>query len=87
MIKRNLPEIIEFITGVDQKELKPSSVIDSIGLDSLGIDSLDKIEILMMIEDDHDIEISDDDALRFVTIKDVSDHMIEKGVHKKDIGI
>lgn len=38
-----------------------------------GADSLDTIELVMAIEDEFEIEISDDDAEKCVTVQDVID--------------
>ena len=54
--------------------------IDTIADDSninedLGADSLDVVEMLMAIEDDLGVIISDDDAVRLKTVRDVADYI------------
>lgn len=54
--------------------------IDTIAYDSniiedLGADSLDVVEMLMAIEDDLGVIISDDDAVRLKTVRDVADYI------------
>jgi len=44
----------------------------------LGLDSLDLIDVILQIEDEFDVEISDYDAEYMYTIKDVVDYIKEK---------
>jgi acyl carrier protein len=53
--------------GVDVSELSPDAYI----LDDLGADSLDVVEMVMAIEEEFDIEISDEDAEAIRTVGDV----------------
>ena len=39
-------------------------------VDDLGADSLDLVELIMSMEEEFDIEISDEDAEKLVTVKD-----------------
>ena len=39
-------------------------------VDDLGADSLDLVELLMSMEEEFDIDISDEDAEKLVTVKD-----------------
>lgn len=39
--------------------------------DDLGADSLDVVELIMELEDEFDLEISDEDAAKIVTVGDV----------------
>lgn len=48
----------------DEQEITPDST-----LDSLGADSLDKVEILMTLEDQFDIEIADWDFADIETVQ------------------
>ena len=59
---------------------QPRIDIDAIADDSniiedLGADSLDVVEMLMAIEDDLGVIISDDDAVRLKTVRDVADYI------------
>lgn len=56
--------------GVDQEEVTPTATIND-----LGADSLDTIEILMALEDHFDVEITDDDAEKWTTVKDINDYL------------
>jgi acyl carrier protein len=46
-------------------------------VDDLGADSLDLVELIMSMEEEFDVEISDEDAELLVTVKDAIDY-IEK---------
>lgn len=55
---------------------KLSKKIEEVTLDSrlvedLGADSLDVVELLMMLEDEYNITIQDEDAVKLNTIKDI----------------
>jgi len=39
--------------------------------DDLGADSLDAVELIMAIEDEFDIEVSDEQAQKFKTVKEI----------------
>ena len=45
--------------------------VDSSFIDDLGADSLDTVELVMAFEEEFDMEISDDEALKLRTIGDV----------------
>ncbi len=48
--------------------LDSSKITQHSTLDDLGADSLDRVEIIMKIEDQFGIEISDDDAERLTSV-------------------
>lgn len=62
----HLKEIISEVMGVEAKDI----TMDTTFIDDLGADSLDVYQIIMGIESEFDIEISDDIA---PTIKTVGD--------------
>ena len=65
-----LDKIKEFIVeqlGVDANDIE----MDTNLMKDLEADSLDAVEIIMAIEDEYDIEIPDEDAERFHTIRDI----------------
>jgi acyl carrier protein len=39
--------------------------------DDLRADSLDYVELIMQLEEDFQVEVTEDDALKFVTVADV----------------
>lgn len=53
--------------GVDQTSLVPEANL----LDDLGADSLDLVELVMALEEEFGIEVSDDDLESMRTIDDV----------------
>lgn len=64
----------EQIIAVLAKQLRisPEEITgDSNIIDDLGADSLDLVEILMELENELNITISDDDALKLKTVNDV----------------
>ena len=61
-----LKEIIADIVGLDTGEI----TMDSSFAEDLGCDSLDTVEIIMAIEDELDIKISDDAAENIATVGD-----------------
>ena len=63
LIVREIAELL----GVDESMVKPESSLQ----DDLGADSLDLLEICMALEDNFDIEISDEDALACRTVQQV----------------
>ena len=44
-------------------------------IDDLGADSLDLVELIMTMEEEFEMDISDDDAEKLVTVKDVIDYI------------
>ena len=61
-----LQEIIAEVLNVDPEEI----TMDTTFVDDLGADSLDVFQILMGIEEEFDIEISNEDAEKIVTVGD-----------------
>jgi acyl carrier protein len=50
---------------IERLQLKPEQYsLDAQIIDDLGADSLNAVELIMSIEEEFDIEISDDDATR-----------------------
>ena len=52
--------------GVDESEVKPEASFR----EDLGADSLDVVELVMELEDEFDMEISDEDAEKISTVGD-----------------
>ncbi|MDF2835583.1 MAG: acyl carrier protein [Paenibacillus sp.] len=53
--------------GVDEAEV----TLEASFKDDLGADSLDVVELVMELEDEFDMEISDEDAERITTVGEV----------------
>lgn len=66
-----LQEIIGNVLDRNVEEITPDKSFE----DDLGADSLDRMEIIMQIEDELGIEISDDVAMNIVTVKDAFDEI------------
>lgn len=49
-------------------------------VDDLGADSLDVVELIMQLEKEFDVKISDEEAKSLKTVGDVVDALVEKGV-------
>lgn len=60
---------------VSEDEVTPSASI----VDDLGADSLDVVEIVMGLEEEFDIEVSDQDAEKLPTVQDIVNYVEEKG--------
>jgi acyl carrier protein len=63
---------------MDKLQIDESSICDNSTLQDLGADSLDLVEIVMALEDEFSIEISDEDAEKLENIVQVVEY-----VHKK----
>ena len=61
--------IISEKLNVDQEEIKLESSI----VDDLGADSIDLIELIMNLEEEYGISISDEEAVKLKTVGDVVD--------------
>ena len=57
--------------GVEEAEVKPEASFK----DDLGADSLDVVELVMELEDEFDLEISDEDAEKIATVADVVEYI------------
>ena len=61
-----LQQIISEVLNVDAEEI----TMDTTFVDDLGADSLDIFQIIMGIEEEFDIEISNEDAGKIVSVGD-----------------
>ena len=63
---------------VEKLGVKPEDVTtDASFVNDLGADSLDRVELVMALEEEFDIEIPDADAEKVVTVGDVVDYIKE----------
>ena len=58
---------------VDESEVTPEAHF----IDDLGADSLDTVELVMALEEEFGIEISDEDAEKVQTVGDVTSYIEE----------
>ncbi len=60
--------------GVDESEVK----VEASFREDLGADSLDVVELVMELEDEFDMEISDEDAEKIATVGDAISYIESK---------
>mgnify|MGYP003565541239 CR=1 FL=1 len=65
-VEDKVKKIIAEKLSVDMDEVVP----DASFVDDLGADSLDLVELIMSMEEEFDMDISDEDAEQIVTVKD-----------------
>jgi acyl carrier protein len=65
-VESKVKSIIAERLGVEEAEITP----DASFVDDLGADSLDTVELVMALEEEFSIEISDEDAEKITTVKD-----------------
>ncbi|MGL4336286.1 MAG: acyl carrier protein [Turicibacter sp.] len=66
MVFDRVKEIIVDELGVDAEAVTIEST-----LEDLGADSLDAVELIMALEEEYDLEISEEDAKNFKTVKSI----------------
>ena len=59
--------------GVEEDQVTPEASF----MADLGADSLDTVELVMALEEEFDIEISDEDAEKIQTVQDAIDYITE----------
>ena len=72
-IEQRVKKIVAEQLGVAEADIK----IESSFVDDLGADSLDTVELVMALEEEFGIEISDEDAEKIQTVGDVSRYIDE----------
>ena len=68
-VEDKVKKIIAEKLSVDLDEV----VLEASFVDDLGADSLDLVELIMSMEEEFDIDISDEEAEKLVTVKDAID--------------
>jgi len=66
-VEEKVKQIIVEQLGVDESEVTPTASF----IDDLGADSLDIVELVMALEEEYEMEISDEDAEKIKTVQDV----------------
>ena len=70
-VEDKVRKIIAEKLSVDLEEVVPEASF----VDDLGADSLDLVELIMSMEEEFDMDISDEDAEKLVTVKDAIDYI------------
>jgi len=72
-VDRRVIEIIVEQLGVSEEEI----TMEASFIDDLGADSLDLVELIMAMEEEFSLEISDEDAEKIQTVQDVVNYITE----------
>jgi len=72
-VERRVIEIIVEQLGVGEDEVVPEASF----IDDLGADSLDLVELIMAMEEEFGLEISDEEAEKIQTVQDVINYINE----------
>jgi acyl carrier protein len=70
-IMNRVKQIIIDRLGVEESEV----TLEASFKDDLGADSLDVVELVMELEDEFDLEISDEDAEKITTVGEVVEYI------------
>ena len=70
-VEEKVKEIIVDQLGVDEKQGAASASF----IEDLGADSLDTVELVMALEEEFDVEISDEDAEKISKVQDAIDYI------------
>ena len=79
-IKDTVTKVVVEQLGVKESEVK----FDARFVEDLGADSLDTVELVMALEEEFSIEISDEDAEKAKTVGDVVEYIDKKIGAKKE---
>ncbi len=66
-----IKQIVAEQLGVDEDQVTAEASF----MDDLGADSLDTVELVMALEEEFDVEISDEDAEKIQTVKNAIDYI------------
>jgi len=72
-VEEKIKKIICEQLEVNEEDVVPEASF----VDDLGADSLDQVELIMAMEEEFDVSISDEDAEKIVTVRDAIEY-IEK---------
>jgi acyl carrier protein len=70
-IEERIKKIICEQLEVNEKDVAPEASF----VDDLGADSLDQVELIMAMEEEFDISISDEEAEKIVTVRDAIEYV------------
>lgn len=70
-VEEKVRQIIVDQLGVEPEDVTPAASF----VDDLGADSLDRVELIMSLEETFGVEIPDEDAEKISTVKDAVDYI------------
>ena len=70
-VEDKVKKIIAEKLSVDKEEVVPEASF----VDDLGADSLDLVELIMSMEEEFDMDISDEDAEQIASVKDAINYI------------
>lgn len=73
VVKKMLSEVLE----IDPSGIEPETKLSDLGL-KIQTDDIDYMELVMHIEAEFEIEISDQDAKKFTTVGEICDYIDKK---------
>lgn len=73
-ISEKLKEIVMEQLSVNAEDIKPEAKF----VEDLGADSLDRVELMMALEESFDLDIPDEDAEKILTVGDAEKYILEK---------
>ena len=71
MVFEKVRKLIATELNIKEEEIKLESDL----IQDLGADSLDAVELIMAIEDEFDVQVSDEEAQNIRTVKDIVDYL------------
>jgi acyl carrier protein len=72
-VSERLKKIVVDQLGVDESEVVPSASF----VEDLNADSLDLVELIMSLEEEFKVQISDEDAEKITTVQEAEDYIEE----------
>lgn len=72
-IEEKVKQIVAEQLGVEDDQVTGNAAF----MDDLGADSLDTVELVMALEEEFDIEISDEDAEKIATVQDAISYITD----------
>ncbi|MBW1860794.1 MAG: acyl carrier protein [Deltaproteobacteria bacterium] len=72
-VEKKVKEIVCEQLDVSEEDVVPAASF----VDDLGADSLDQVELIMAMEEEFDVSISDEDAEKMSTVQDAIDYIMK----------